>query len=85
MKWVIDSSPVAVTRQSRKTATLRSLAAVTRRRGAGWRWGACQGLHPQVRVARGGSSSHLEVKIILHWALGGFKPVPIARLHERLK
>ncbi|CAA7392193.1 unnamed protein product [Spirodela intermedia] len=32
---------------------------VTRERGAGWRWDACQGLHLQVRAARGGSSSHL--------------------------
>ncbi|CAA7401711.1 unnamed protein product [Spirodela intermedia] len=57
MKWVVESSPAAVTRRSGKTATF-SPAAVTRRRGAGWRWGACQGLHPQVRVVRGGSSSH---------------------------
>ncbi|CAA6674066.1 unnamed protein product [Spirodela intermedia] len=34
-------------------------AAVTRRRGAGWRWARVRELHPQVRAARGGSSSHL--------------------------
>ncbi|CAA6674020.1 unnamed protein product [Spirodela intermedia] len=63
MKWVVESSPVAVTRRSGKTATLQLSggSAVTRRRGAGWRWGACQGLHPQVRAARGGSSSHLSI------------------------
>ncbi|CAA6658082.1 unnamed protein product [Spirodela intermedia] len=38
-------------------------ATVTRRRGAGWRWGVCQGLHPQVRAARGGSSSHLQCSV----------------------
>ncbi|CAA6674258.1 unnamed protein product [Spirodela intermedia] len=37
MKWVVESSPAAVTRRSGKTATLRLPAAVTRRRGAGWR------------------------------------------------
>ncbi|CAA6672582.1 unnamed protein product [Spirodela intermedia] len=37
MKWVVESSPAAVTRRSGKTATLRLSAAVTRRRGAGWR------------------------------------------------
>ncbi|CAA6675026.1 unnamed protein product [Spirodela intermedia] len=36
MKWVVESSPAAVTRRSGKTATLRLSAAVTRRRGAGW-------------------------------------------------
>ncbi|CAA7401818.1 unnamed protein product [Spirodela intermedia] len=60
MKWVVESSPAAVTRRSGKTATF-SAAAITRRRGAGWRWGTCQGLHPQVRAARGGSSSHLSI------------------------
>ncbi|CAA6675472.1 unnamed protein product [Spirodela intermedia] len=49
MKWVIKLSPAAVTRQSRKTATL----------GARWRWARVRELHPQVRAARGGSSSHL--------------------------
>ncbi|CAA6674263.1 unnamed protein product [Spirodela intermedia] len=34
MKWVVESSPAAVTRQSGKMATLRLSAAVTRRRGA---------------------------------------------------
>ncbi|CAA6674375.1 unnamed protein product [Spirodela intermedia] len=37
MKWVVESSPAAVTRRSGKTATSRSSAAVTRRRGVGWR------------------------------------------------
>ncbi|CAA6672939.1 unnamed protein product [Spirodela intermedia] len=59
MKWVVESSPVVVTRRTKKRRLCDSPATVTRRRGAGWRWGACQGLHPQVRVARGGSSSHL--------------------------
>ncbi|CAA7401712.1 unnamed protein product [Spirodela intermedia] len=40
MKWVAESSPAAVTRRSGKMATLQSFAAVTRRRGARWRWGA---------------------------------------------
>ncbi|CAA6674629.1 unnamed protein product [Spirodela intermedia] len=41
-------------------ATLRLSTAVTRRRGARWRCGArIRELHPQVRAARGGSSSHL--------------------------
>ncbi|CAA6675676.1 unnamed protein product [Spirodela intermedia] len=54
MKWVVESSPAAVTRRSEKRRLCGSPAAVTRRRGAGWRE-----LHPQVRAARGGSSSHL--------------------------
>ncbi|CAA6664116.1 unnamed protein product [Spirodela intermedia] len=49
MKWVVESSPTAVTRRSGKQRLCGSPAAVTRRRGAGWRWGA----------SRGGSSSHL--------------------------
>ncbi|CAA7405824.1 unnamed protein product [Spirodela intermedia] len=32
MKWVVESSPAAVTRRSGKTATL-----------VGWRWAVCQG------------------------------------------
>ncbi|CAA7409452.1 unnamed protein product [Spirodela intermedia] len=73
MKWVAKSSPAAVTCRLRRLSPGRaekrrlcgSLAAVTRRRGAGWRWGLDGGgarvreLHPQVRAARGGSSSHL--------------------------
>ncbi|CAA6674671.1 unnamed protein product [Spirodela intermedia] len=43
MKWVAESSPTAVTRRSGKTQLCGSLAAVTRQRGARWRWGACQG------------------------------------------
>ncbi|CAA7388238.1 unnamed protein product [Spirodela intermedia] len=79
MKWVVESSPAAVTRRSGKTATLRlsgSPAAVTRRRGAGWRWGACQGLHPQVRVARGGSSSHLVRSQEVATRLSADRPLP---------
>ncbi|CAA6668596.1 unnamed protein product [Spirodela intermedia] len=38
MKWVVKSSLVAVTRRSRKRQLCGSPAAVTRRRGAGWRW-----------------------------------------------
>ncbi|CAA7405828.1 unnamed protein product [Spirodela intermedia] len=60
MKWVVESSPVAITRRSRKMATF-PLTTVTRWRRVGWRWGVCQGLHPQVRAARGGSSSHLSI------------------------
>ncbi|CAA6674624.1 unnamed protein product [Spirodela intermedia] len=37
MKWVVESSPAAVTRRSGKRRLCGSLAAVTRRRGAGWR------------------------------------------------
>ncbi|CAA6675179.1 unnamed protein product [Spirodela intermedia] len=43
MKWVVESSSTAVTRRSRKTVTLRLSVAVTRQRGARWRWGACHG------------------------------------------
>ncbi|CAA6675713.1 unnamed protein product [Spirodela intermedia] len=43
MKWVVESSPAAVTRGAEKRRLCGSPAAVTRRRGAGWRWGACQG------------------------------------------
>ncbi|CAA7388565.1 unnamed protein product [Spirodela intermedia] len=45
MKWVVELSPAAITRRSGKTATLRLSggSAVTRQRGAGWRWGVCQG------------------------------------------
>ncbi|CAA6672277.1 unnamed protein product [Spirodela intermedia] len=37
MKWVVESSPAAVTRWSEKWRLCGSPAAVTRRRGAGWR------------------------------------------------
>ncbi|CAA6659207.1 unnamed protein product [Spirodela intermedia] len=37
MKWVAESSPAAVTWQSRKRRLCGSPAAITRRRGAGWR------------------------------------------------
>ncbi|CAA6674370.1 unnamed protein product [Spirodela intermedia] len=37
MKWVVKSSPAAVTRRSKKRRLCGSPAAVTRRRGAGWR------------------------------------------------
>ncbi|CAA7405839.1 unnamed protein product [Spirodela intermedia] len=53
--WAISRSP------SEKRRLCGSPAAVTRQRGAGWRWGACQGLHPQVHAARGGSLSHLSI------------------------
>ncbi|CAA6675831.1 unnamed protein product [Spirodela intermedia] len=58
MKWVVESSPVAITRRSRKMATF-PLTTVTRWRRVGWRWACVKELHPQVCVAKGGSSSHL--------------------------
>ncbi|CAA7404037.1 unnamed protein product [Spirodela intermedia] len=68
-KWIKKSSLVLVTYRLRrlspggaeKRRLCGSPAAVTWRSGAGWRWGACQGLHPQVCVIRGGSSSHLSI------------------------
>ncbi|CAA7397917.1 unnamed protein product [Spirodela intermedia] len=78
MKWVVESSLAAVTRRSGKTATLRLSggSAVTQWRGAGWRWGACQGLHPQVRAARGGSSSHLVRSQEVATRLPADRPLP---------
>ncbi|CAA6658537.1 unnamed protein product [Spirodela intermedia] len=97
MKWVIESSPAAVTRRSGKTATLRGLsnrlwqlspggaekrrlcgspAAVTRRRGAGWRWARVRELHPQVRAARGGSSLHLVRSQEVATRLPADRPLP---------
>ncbi|CAA6674901.1 unnamed protein product [Spirodela intermedia] len=64
MKWVVESSLAVVTRQSGKTVTLRLFGGCHRWRGAGWRWGACQGLHPQVCAVRGGSSSRLHKLLI---------------------
>ncbi|CAA7411064.1 unnamed protein product [Spirodela intermedia] len=56
MKWVVESSPAAVTRRSGKTATLwLSGGCHPTERG----WMEVRRLHPQVRAARGGSSSHL--------------------------
>ncbi|CAA6672550.1 unnamed protein product [Spirodela intermedia] len=76
MKWVVESSPAAVTRRSGKTATLRLSAAVTRRRGAGWRWARVRELHPQVRAARGGSSSHLVRSQEVATGLPADRPLP---------
>ncbi|CAA6673428.1 unnamed protein product [Spirodela intermedia] len=45
-----------------------SLTAVTQQRGVGWRWGTCQGAHPQV-CARGGSSSHLSLSVVYNHSL----------------
>ncbi|CAA6674595.1 unnamed protein product [Spirodela intermedia] len=53
MKWVFESSLAAVTRRSGKMTICSSLVAVTQWRRVGWRWGVCQGLHPQVCAARG--------------------------------
>ncbi|CAA7411081.1 unnamed protein product [Spirodela intermedia] len=76
MKWVVESSPVAVTRQTEKRRLCGSPMVVTRWRGAGWRWGACQGLHPQVRAARGGSSSHLVRSQEVATGLPADRPLP---------
>ncbi|CAA7392187.1 unnamed protein product [Spirodela intermedia] len=83
MKWVVESSPVAVTRRSGKTATLQLSGGchLTERGwmgrvGAGWRWGVCQGLHPQVRAARGGSSSHLVRSQEVATGLPADRPLP---------
>ncbi|CAA6673026.1 unnamed protein product [Spirodela intermedia] len=38
MKWVVESSPTAVTQRNGKTATCGSPVAITRRKGARWRW-----------------------------------------------
>ncbi|CAA6656779.1 unnamed protein product [Spirodela intermedia] len=40
MKWVVELSPAAVTWWSEKRRLCGSSAAVTQRRGVGWRWGA---------------------------------------------
>ncbi|CAA6674808.1 unnamed protein product [Spirodela intermedia] len=76
MKWVVESSPIVVTRQTKKRRLCDSPATVTRQRGAGWRWGACQGLHLQVRAARGGSSSHLVCSQEVTTCLPADRPLP---------
>ncbi|CAA6658010.1 unnamed protein product [Spirodela intermedia] len=38
MKWVVESSSAAVTRRSKKRRLCGSPAAITRQKGAGWRW-----------------------------------------------
>ncbi|CAA7411122.1 unnamed protein product [Spirodela intermedia] len=50
MKWVVESSPAAVTRRSGKTATF-SLMTVTRQRGARWRWGVYLSHPPTLIIA----------------------------------
>ncbi|CAA6674818.1 unnamed protein product [Spirodela intermedia] len=77
MKWVVESSPAAVTRRSGKTATLRlSPAAVTRRRGLDGGEARVRELHPQVRAARGGSSSHLVRSQEVATGLPADRPLP---------
>ncbi|CAA6657044.1 unnamed protein product [Spirodela intermedia] len=76
MKWVVESSPAAVTRQSGKTATCGSPAAVTRRRGAGWRWARVSGSFILRSAARGGSSSHLVRSQEVATRLPADRPLP---------
>ncbi|CAA6675771.1 unnamed protein product [Spirodela intermedia] len=45
MKWVVESSPAAVTGGAEKRQLCGSPAAVTRRRGAGWSDSRCLILH----------------------------------------
>ncbi|CAA7405825.1 unnamed protein product [Spirodela intermedia] len=54
--WAISRSPLG------KWQLCSSPVVVTHWREARWRWGGAhvRELHPQVRAARGGSSSHLQ-------------------------
>ncbi|CAA7398850.1 unnamed protein product [Spirodela intermedia] len=63
MKWVVESSPAAVTRRSGKTEL----------DGGGAR---VRELHPQVRAARGGSSSHLVRSQEVATGLPADRPLP---------
>ncbi|CAA6674553.1 unnamed protein product [Spirodela intermedia] len=76
MKWVVELSPAAVTRRTEKRRLCGSPAAVTRQRGAGWRWARVRELHPQVRAARGGSSSHLVCSQEVATRLPADRPLP---------
>ncbi|CAA6674620.1 unnamed protein product [Spirodela intermedia] len=76
MKWVVKSSPVAVTWRTEKRRLCGSPAAVTRRRGAGWRWGACQGASSSGPRSKGGSSSHLVRSQEVATRLPADRPLP---------
>ncbi|CAA7394618.1 unnamed protein product [Spirodela intermedia] len=75
--WAISRSSCELSpSEVEKRRLCGSLTVVTQQKGARWKWGACQGLHPQVRAARGGSSSHLVRSQEVATGLPADRPLP---------